>query len=111
MRSAFIAPCLLMTAACTQAPPALPYATVGTYSGECGYDWNGAGAELESLERLAREWDRGHDAALLFRFDDVPQKCVNAAFSSLKRAGFVRVWIIPTPKPRTGDPPLVPSAR
>ncbi|QAY78922.1 hypothetical protein [Sphingosinicella sp. BN140058] len=79
--------------------------------GRCGYDWNGAGVELEGIASLAKEWDRGHEAAMLFRFDNPQETCVKAAYAALKRAGFVRVWIVSTPTPKATDPVLIPSAR
>lgn len=90
--------------------PAIAYMTVGRYSWGCGYDWNGAGVTLEGARRLSREWVRGREAAILFRFDPVSQECVDQAQAVVREAGFVRIWVISTPKPRAGGPPLLPSA-
>ena len=86
----------------------MPYMTVGIYDGKCGYDYNGAAIEIGSVVETAREWDRGFEAALLFRFEPAPQVCVDRARAALKRAGRTHVWIIVTPRPGANDPPIMP---
>ena len=83
--------------------PALPYIGVGVYSDGCGYDWNGAGVGLEGAKQLAGRWDGSRDFAMLFRFDPVPQKCVDQAYNALKSAGFQRIYVTSTTKPRSGE--------
>jgi hypothetical protein len=115
MRRAFALPLLLALAGCewldfmSPTPPAVAYMTVGTYSWGCGYDWNGAATDIKDAPRLAREWEGGKAAAILFRFDPVPDECVRPAHAALKQAGFARVWTISTAKPDLGDPPLLPQ--
>jgi hypothetical protein len=114
IRSALAMGFTLSLAACdfmSPPDPAIAYATVGTNGSGCGYDWNGASVGLDGLRRLPREWRRGREAAILFRYDPVPQSCVEEAMTALKQAGFVRVWVISAPKPGPADPPLLPTAR
>lgn len=109
MRRALVLPFLLSLSACDYLPllrppdPAVAYMTVGTYSWGCGYDWNGAGVEIAAVPRLAREWKGGKDSAFLFRFDPVPETCVEQARSALAKGGFRKVWIVETVKPASGE--------
>ncbi len=96
--------------ACAPAPPDVPYLTIGTYSGECGYDWNGAAAHLKDLPELAARWDKPREMLMVFRFEPVPEACVEKARSVYRSLGFRRVYIVTMPKPQQGDPPLVPGA-
>lgn len=113
MRRALVLPFLLSPSGCdyldflSPPDPAVAYLTVGSYSGRCGYDWNGAAIDIGAVPRLAGEWEGGKDAAFLFRFEPVPDNCVEQARSALGKGGFTRVWTINAAKPAPGDPPLL----
>jgi hypothetical protein len=109
LRLALAAGLGIVLPACAPRPPDVPYLTVGIYSGECGYDWNGAAAHLKDVPRLAKRWDGPREMLMVFRFEPVPEACVDKARAVYRGLGFRRVYIVTMPMPKRGDPPLVPG--
>lgn len=100
---------LSLTPACEMRPPVLPYIAVGTYSGECGYDWNRRAFSIDNPDRRI-PWEGSRDVAMLIRFPPVDKSCVVRAYKLLVTDGFRRIYVTSTEQPRLDayDPPLMP---
>lgn len=94
--------------ACTPKPPVIPYLTVGENGEGCGYDWNGAAVNLEMVPRLAKKWSGPRDVLMVFRFDPVSEDCLSIARKTYQSLGFRRIYVVSMPKPKSGDPALIP---
>jgi hypothetical protein len=104
---------LSVLAGCLPAPPRLPFITVAQskYSPDgCGYDWNDMAVDLETIPRLAKEWKGPREVLMVFRLGPVPETCVARVRAIYRSLGFARVYVVSVPKPRPGDPPLMPSS-
>jgi len=98
----------LALAACAPKPPVIAYMTVGTYDGRCGYDWNGAAVDVERVPELAKAYDGPREAAILFRYDPVDERCFRAAYAALRKAGFWQVHVVRGPQPPPNSPRPIP---